>query len=54
MDLDASTDAAARRRRELCSILDEWEMALADYNCGAGNGRKASRRSGYKEKFWEI
>ncbi len=54
MDPYASTDAAARHLRDLYSMFDDWELALAAYNCGPGNVRKAIRRSGYKKKFWEI
>jgi membrane-bound lytic murein transglycosylase D len=32
----------------------DWLLAIASYNCGAGNVRKAIRRSGGKTNFWEI
>ncbi len=51
MDPYASTDAAARHLRDLYSMFDDWELALAAYNCGPGNVRKAIRRSGYKKNF---
>src|SRR5680860_58814 len=35
-------------------MFDDWEMALAAYNCGPGNVRKAIRRSGGKKTFWGI
>lgn len=54
MDPYASSDAAARHLRDLYSMFGDWELALAAYNCGPGNVRKAIRRSGYKKKFWEI
>ncbi len=54
MDPYASTDAAARHLRDLYSMFDDWELALAAYNCGPGNVRKAIRRSGYKKSFWDI
>ncbi len=54
MDPHASTDAAARHLRDLYRMFGDWELALAAYNCGPGNVRKAIRRSGYKKTFWEI
>lgn len=54
MDPYESTDAACRHLRDLYNMFDDWELALAAYNCGPGNVRKAIRRSGYKQKFWEI
>ncbi|MFY0607266.1 MAG: LysM peptidoglycan-binding domain-containing protein [Cyclobacteriaceae bacterium] len=54
MDPVASTDAAARHLRDLYRMFDDWELALAAYNCGPGNVRKAIRRSGYKKSFWDI
>jgi len=35
-------------------MFGEWEVAMAAYNCGPGNVRKAIRRSGGKKTFWEI
>lgn len=49
-----ATDAAARHLRDLYAMFGNWELALAAYNCGSGNVRKAIRRSGYKKGFWEI
>lgn len=54
MDPIEATDAAARHLRDLYNMFDSWELALAAYNCGPGNVRKAIRRSGYKREFWEI
>ncbi len=54
MDPYEATDAAARHLRDLYDMFDDWELALAAYNCGPGNVRKAIRRSGYKKSFWEI
>lgn len=54
MDPYKATDAAARHLKDLYRMFDDWELALAAYNCGPGNVRKAIRRSGYKKKFWEI
>ncbi|MBL3655025.1 transglycosylase SLT domain-containing protein [Fulvivirga sp. 2943] len=54
MDPDKSTEAACRYLKQLYNMFDDWELAIAAYNTGPGNVRKAIRRSGYKETFWEI
>lgn len=54
MDPEQSTEAAAKYLKALYRMFDDWELALAAYNCGPGNVRKAIRRSGGKTKFWEI
>ncbi len=54
MDPHKSTEAACRYLKMLYNMFGDWELALAAYNSGPGNIRKAIRRSGYKETFWEI
>ena len=54
MDPHKATDAACRYIQSLYDMFGDWELALAAYNCGPGNVRKAIRRSGYKKTFWEI
>ena len=54
MDPEKSTKAAAKYLSSLYSYFDDWELAMAAYNAGPGNVRKAIRKSGYKKKFWEI
>lgn len=54
MDPDMATDAACRYLRDLYNLFNDWELALAAYNAGPGNVKKAIRRSGYKKTFWEI
>ena len=50
-----ATDAAARHLRDLSKMFfDDWVLAMAAYNCGAGNVKKAIVRSGGKTNFWEI
>jgi membrane-bound lytic murein transglycosylase D len=50
----ASTHAAARHMKDLYNIFGDWSLAIAAYNCGAGNVSKAIRRSGGKRDFWDI
>jgi membrane-bound lytic murein transglycosylase D len=54
MDPELATDAACRYLRDLHRMFNDWELALAAYNTGPGNVKRAIRRSGYKKTFWEI
>lgn len=54
MDPYKSTEAACAYLKDLHNMFDDWELALAAYNCGPGNVRRAIRRSGNKTGFWEI
>lgn len=49
-----STKAALRYLNDLYGIFGSWELAIAAYNCGPGNVKKAIMRSGGKTDFWEI
>ena len=49
-----SADAAARYLKDAYEIFGDWNLAIASYNCGAGNVNKAIRRSGGKRGFWDI
>ena len=49
-----SCRAAARLLKDSYMIFGDWSLAIASYNCGAGNVSKAIRRSGGKTDFWEI
>lgn len=53
MDPEKATRAAAKYLKFLHKYHGDWELAIAAYNCGPGNIRKAQRRSG-KKKFWDI
>ena len=48
-----SAEAAARYLADAYSIFGDWNLAIASYNCGAGNVNKAIKRSGSR-KFWDI
>lgn len=54
MDPEKSTVAAAKYLKSLYRMFGNWEVALAAYNCGPGNVRKAIRKSGGKTTFWGI
>ncbi|WP_154856685.1 lytic transglycosylase domain-containing protein [Cyclobacterium xiamenense] len=54
LDPEKSTDAALRYLKVLNRRYNNWELALAAYNCGPGNVNKAIRRSGGKRTFWGI
>lgn len=49
-----STYAAAKYLKDLYGIFGEWDLAIAAYNCGPTNVRKAIYRSGGKKNFWDI
>jgi membrane-bound lytic murein transglycosylase D len=53
-DVYKSTDAACQYLKKLHKMNDDWDLALAAYNCGPGNVNKAIRRSGGKKSYWEI
>lgn len=54
MDPIKSTIGAARYLKNAYAIYGDWALAIASYNCGAGNVNKAIRRSGGKRDFWSI
>lgn len=54
LDPEKATEAACLYLKQLHSIFGDWELALASYNAGPGNVRKAIRKSGYKDTFWEV
>lgn len=54
LDPYKATEAACKYLAELYRMFGDWELALASYNAGPGNVRKAIRKSGFKNSFWEI
>ncbi len=48
-----ATDAAIAYLRDLHGEFNDWYLALAAYNSGAGNVRRAIRRSG-SEDYWTL
>lgn len=53
MDPYKATESACLYLKQLYDMFGDWELAMAAYNSGPGNVRKAMRRSG-KKSFWDI
>ena len=49
-----SAEAAAQYLQDSYEIFGDWNLAIASYNCGAGNVNKAIRRAGGQRDFWSI
>lgn len=49
-----ATDAACRHLSDLYKIYDDWFLALAAYNAGAGNVNKAIRKAGGVKNYWIV
>lgn len=49
----ASTDAACRYLKDLYEQFNDWELALAAYNCGPGRISKLIKKTGRKT-FWSL
>ncbi len=54
LDPVKAAEAAAQYLSDSYEIFGDWNLAIASYNCGAGNVNKAIRRSGGKRDFWDI
>ena len=54
MDPLRSTEAACRFLKSLYGIFNDWNLAIAAYNCGPGNVNKAIHRAGGTRDFWSI
>jgi membrane-bound lytic murein transglycosylase D len=54
MDPEKATEAACLYLKQLYTIFGDWHLALASYNAGPGNVKRAITRSGGKRKFWQV
>ena len=54
LDPVKSAEAAAQYLMDAYKIFGDWNLAIASYNCGAGNVNKAIRRAGGSRAFWDI
>lgn len=54
MDPIRSTEAACKYLNDLYNIFNDWNLAIAAYNCGPGNINKAIHRANGKRDFWSI
>lgn len=52
-DIEKSTEAALRHLRYLHKIFKSWDLALAAYNGGEGQVRRAMEKTGSKN-IWEL
>src|ERR1700761_9055638 len=53
LDPEKATRAAARYLKDLYARYDDWYLAMAAYNCGAGAVDRAIERTGYAD-YWEL
>ena len=51
--IEKSTHAACQYLKQMYEVYGDWYVALASYNCGPGNVRKAIRNSG-RTDFWGM
>jgi membrane-bound lytic murein transglycosylase D len=49
-----ATIAACKYLSQLYTVFGDWDLALAAYNSGPGNVRKAIKRSGGYRNYWNI
>ena len=53
LDPEKATHAAAKYLKDLYARYNDWYLAMAAYNCGAGAVDRAVERTGYAD-YWEL
>lgn len=53
-DVLRSTEAACKYLSSLYNKFGNWDLALAAYNSGSGNVKKAIKRAGGETDYWKI
>ncbi len=54
MDVVLAADAAARYLKDARKRFGSWLLAVASYNCGTGNTRKAVVKAGAGADIWKV
>lgn len=47
-------EAACKYLKEMYDLYGNWQLAIASYNCGAGNVNRAIKKAGGSTNFWDI
>ena len=50
----AACEAACKYLKEMYNLYGNWQLAIASYNCGAGNINRAIKKAGGSTNFWDI
>ena len=47
-------EAACKYLKEMYNLYGNWQLAIASYNCGAGNVNRAIKKAGGSMNFWDV